>query len=503
MIPPSGPERLAALAALEETARGYTHIDLHSADVDDEADLLEFFLLHPDAASSVTLFSICIDLKRYRSTDAIPVSDGNRTWEQHASYAGDYVLLEQCLLNLKLSEDARAAGFRAIREQMPQAGPMPGEGAIPQFRIRRHEAVAILLLWVCTNVETLRLAKEYPLHMHLEQYFNLVNYGRLPGLGNVKRVEFFTPGAEAEDDRFYDAFQFAISLQGIHRLPRLESVLMEAVCTPENYDYDKFAPRCGNMKRLEFSHVDLDYSVFATLVAIPKELEELQISLGGLMSYVGGNPEWLPQYVQRVLLCHKNTLKSLDIDTETAAMSHKGRFSEDDYQSPQLRREDKVPIYREFLDEDLKVSEQYHHQTPTRPVEIEHTEPVYASFADFKVLKHLRIGIYSLLGLAQGPGGEKTLPDFGVNLVDVLPPSLESLALYGYERGDCKDVDKQVDDFLHRKEAMFPLLIEVEGIESKIESIRDRHGYEPDDDNVWDRGEGEPEEEDDDEEDEE
>ena len=77
----------------------------------------------------------------------------------------------------------------------------------------------------------------------------------------------------------------------------------------------------------------------------------------------------------------------------------------------------------------------------------------------------------------------------GVRLVDLLPPSLESFALYGYERGYCKDVDDQVDELMEVKGEKFPLLVNIEGIQDTMGSITTVYGGEPEEGKEWNRGE--------------
>lgn len=490
MIPPSGPGRQAALAKLEQTTRSLTRISLiDDFDVNRAADLLEVLFLHPDAASSITEIIFCINPVEGGTTRGPPAL---LTWKHHEAHAdadiGDYVLLEQCILSLKCGSDSQAAGLRSVYERAGSTS-VPSEDADlkPKFPVRRNDAVAILLLWMCTNLETLRLGTKFTKHLHLEQYLTLVNYGRLPGLTDVQHVEFVTPKDRAQDEREFDELQFGTSLQTIHRLPKLESILMEGVCKAYDSTYPWFVPRCGNMTRLELSHVDLGYDAFATLVSVPKELEELKLSLGGLIA-LNGNPVWLPQYVSRMLSCHKNTLTSLDIDTEIVVTNH-GHYwwGDDKYPSPRhIKREEKEPVYKQFREDDTKVSAGYAHESIKLTKE-DCMGTIYGSFADFKALKHLRIGIKSLLGLSKRHGDPANLPD--LRLVAMLPSSLESFALYGYERGDNEDVDGQVDEFMQKRETLFPSLVDMEGIEEKIDSIDDLYGCEPDDGEGWDRGE--------------
>lgn len=501
VIPSSGPARAAALAEKRRAARNLTRIAFITNDDHKRAsDLLQTLLLHPDAASSIKEFTIApagvYTSYGFRSRNA----KENRVWEQHAaahleSALGNHILLEQCLLALvDCDEEARAAGLRAVYEQVGLSIGDHAPKPIPEYEILEQDAIPILLLWICTNLETLRLSDGYIAHWHLEQYINLVNYGRLPGLANVKRVEFATPTKQSQDDRFFDVFHFTRSVQLVHRLPKLESVLFQAARELDVGDY-RIIPRCGNMKRLELSHVDISCLMFATLISIPKELEELKVWLGGFSSHNGGLPYWIARYAWRLLLPHKDTLTSLDIDTDISifwvAPNNVSGHEEDYDELSEDGEEFMPPVFREFKEADRLIGSNYAHEDiKLKNTDVAHV--VYGSFSDFRALKHLRIGVVSLLGpTAQQASADdpRRLHDLGVRLVDLLPPSLESFALYGYERGYCKDVDDQVDELMEVKGEKFPMLVNIEGIQDTIGSIDTVYGGEPEEGKEWDRGE--------------
>ncbi|KAF7552548.1 hypothetical protein G7Z17_g4240 [Cylindrodendrum hubeiense] len=90
------------------------------------------------------------------------------------------------------------------------------------------------------------------------------------------------------------------------------------------------------------------------------------------------------------------------------------------------------------------------------------------SFDDYKVMTNLNIGVKALLGPKKGSGLMEQPP---FRLIDALPPSLEYLRLYGYEKGENSDVDEHVDEFMQKKEARLPLLKEVVGVDEKVQDL--------------------------------
>lgn len=388
--------------------------------------------------------------------------------------------------------DARAAGLRAVYEQaglsMDNQAPEP----IAEYEIIEKDAIAVLLLWKCTNLETLRLSVSFWAHWHVEQYLTLANYGRLPGLANVKRVEFATPGSQADDSREFDIFYFPSAMQLIHRLPQLETVLLETVREGQTVFDNRFVPRWGNIKRLELSYVDMSYNTFAMLMSIPKELEALKLWMGGMIT-VEGSPDWYARYAWRLLLPHKDTLTSLDIDTDTLINGGRRIFDYDSEDDEEESEDEEFirPAFQEFKEADEAIGNNYSHQD-IEPTNEDGEFVIYGSFADFKTLKHLRIGVKSLLG-PPAPRNSIDEPirllDLGVRLVDLLPSSLESFALYGYDRGFCKDVDEQVDELMEVKSDRFPSFVTIEGVHNTIDSIYTLYGFRPQDGKHWDRGE--------------
>lgn len=502
IIPPNGPARETALAAWADRARTLTRISLiNTQDFTQAFNLVKALLIHPDSVSCIKEITICIDVG---NNNRIGSARGgghppNRTWELHATATGESVILQNCIKTLRLGPDCDAAAFKAIGVDpticIPQTyndGVFVNDehGQVPYTH--PDEAIAIILLWACRNLETVQLGLSFPIHSAMDQYLTLANYGLLPGLAKVKRVEFVTPKAKIEDYRYYEESQPFIQFQWVHRLPRIESVSIIGAEAAIELRLDWFVPRCGKMKRLEITHSSYGTGILSALISIPEELEELKISLGGLFELDGRGP-FIPRQLHNALLNHKQSLTFLDIDTERSTNTDRlvvpGQYI---HESDMRKTERKESVYQAFKLQDTAVSKQHMHDA-TRPTDEELTAPVWPSFADFKNLKHLRIGLHSLLGAFcfVGETGCR-LPDFGVRLVDQFPASLESLTLYDYERGLSEDADRQIDELLALKEDRFPRLKHLDGVESKIKSLQQLYGHYDSEDSeemIWDHGE--------------
>ena len=81
----------------------------------------------------------------------------------------------------------------------------------------------------------------------------------------------------------------------------------------------------------------------------------------------------------------------------------------------------------------------------------------------------------------------KLKPSAGYRLVDALPPKLESLRLYGYQKGQYTVVDDQVAELLEKKSELFPNLVDIEGVDELIPGVPGTWDPEPGEEEVWKR----------------
>ncbi|KAF5575151.1 hypothetical protein FPCIR_13288 [Fusarium pseudocircinatum] len=373
-----------------------------------------------------------------------------------------------------------------------------------EFMIRKESefsiAMIILLFSLCENISTLYLAE------HLQQpvmdYMLKANYAQMksPPLQKLKHVRFFA-GARS-DERFYTAFDILGFIQLIHRLPALESVAVDGTC---DYQADRqfFVPGTGNMKRLEITHCDISPSFLTVMISIPQALEELKLSIGGLMTLDGADTHSEPFCIAKALSAHRQSLRVLDIDVDAGAganaldwdVDRNYKEGEDDGTNWEVK--DQLDIYgRDRLALDKKIS------TGHKVDSGKEYTPTIGSLHDFPHLTHLSIGIMPLLGEYdwwKPPFRSKEPPyrlekPAPLRLVDMLPPSLEYLCLYGYARGENPDVDEYIDELLAKKDDKLPILKVIEGIDKRVRDIKDiLHDMavvEVDEDELYVRGDG-------------
>lgn len=479
------------------------------------SSLLKPFAAHPETTASIVELSIWIDnddwaFKNYRGRKEW------QTWRVNASKSWDNDTLETYVEQLQLGTELQQALLKGVRREA-----IEGDADIYTLRcgkstearvqlwkdIRQDEAIAVLFMATCPHIETLRIGTYMSQNSLLEQYLMYGNYGRIPHvLEKVKHVEFFTVYNKYDDERNYNEFEFIQFMQLVHRLPQLESVKIQGT-TDEHLNFEFFVPRCGNMKRLEITHSDIGSDAFKTLVLIPQELDELIFLFGGRSSVQGGMSAIGMKPIRQALTAHSKTLTRLDLDFERAMheadtggrdYNHDDDEDEDDHKIIDRplgwKRDD--PVQREFWLQDKQASRANHSmeaEAETVTVQQGAEKLRGCSFANFAKLQHLRIGIKSLLGGVMHDWKNRQypddpvakLPEGGPRLVDRLPPSLVSLAIYGYERGYCQDVDDQIDELLRERQTKLPLLEKVEGIETKIPSFEELYGNEADDENLW------------------
>ncbi|KAF5568014.1 hypothetical protein FPHYL_2948 [Fusarium phyllophilum] len=372
-----------------------------------------------------------------------------------------------------------------------------------EFKLQKESefsiALIILLFSLCENISTLYLAEN--LQKPVLDYMLKANYAQMksPPLQKLKDVRFFA-GARS-DERFYSALDTLRFIQLIHRLPALESVAMDGM---SDYQADRtfFVPGTGNMKRLEITHCDISPSFLAVMISIPKALEEFKLSIGGLMTIDGADTSSEPFYIARALSAHRHSLRVLDLDVDVGAGANAvdwdvDRNYEEEDDGTDWEIKDQLDLYgRERLALDKKISTLHKMENGK-----EYT-PTLGSLHDFPNLTHLSIGIMPLLGEYDWwkPPFRSKEPPYRLEkpapfrLVDMLPPSLEYLCLYGYTRGENPDVDEHIDEFLAQSGDNLPNLKVVRGIDERMRDVKDiLHDMavaEVDDDELYVRGEG-------------
>ena len=369
------------------------------------------------------------------------------------------------------------------------------------FHARNTEygyAATIVLLSLCKNITTLHLGATNP-YQPLGEYIMKSNYGLIsnPALQELKSVEYLPNEYFSTNYKTtYIRFAFLDWFRYFHRLPEIESATIEGVMQYETYR-NLFAPNISNVKRLRLGHSHIYSSMLGTIIRMHKGLEELSISLGGMIVLHGIAHRVYPKTIGKSLLTQKDTLRILDLDMDiahSAHVSHDGTITEiedekekEEFEAFGGEEEALAKEYDKWFGMDKTVSgggPLWVEELPdTRPYQL-----TIGSLHDFTALKRLSIGIRFLMGpnvrhyvgpsAWTEPSGPPfrlaTMPPF--RLVDALPPNLEYLCLRGYFRGENPDVDDHINELLEKKTDRFPHLKEVEGIDIPVPGLGLEYG---------------------------
>ncbi|CAG9990998.1 unnamed protein product [Clonostachys byssicola] len=436
------------------------------SDLDRLYPLLAAYIQQPSLADSVTELVVDFSSSEYAWPNDYPPDESG---EPSLGVAGDLVREHVC--SLGLGDIATKAMLHVLRlwtnRQEPprgwQLGDLPFE---PHYLQDEFAALAaVVLLSLCKNLSTLHIAQPMSgFSPILEDYFLKNNYGLMqaPGLQNLKKVEVL-PGAWVYSDIVYGQLEFLRIFQYFHRLPAINAISIDSCQEYQSY-HCTFIPRTGNMKTLKLEHIDMDDSFLELLISIPKVLVELKVSLGGKENIDGGLPRTRPHAIGRALRQHKETIATLDLDLDLCVSEFvcKGEVRDD----PDDEDSDIGTFGRDYY----KMDQETRLLVQKTPVDLESYGWTIGSLHEFPSLTHLSVGIYTLLGPPESRG-ERLARQPPFRLIDALPPSLESFCLYGYKKGENLDVDEHVNEFIDNREAKFPRLKEVRGIEEEFPGV--------------------------------
>ena len=307
-----------------------------------------------------------------------------------------------------------------------------------------------------------------------------------PYLCNLRSVYMISKTDSTwEDGRFYIGMDLHGFLKLFNNLPSIESVSTDIMEEDPNGDFD-FKKKSCNVSRISIHHSSIESLYLERLIWSCKTLKEFQFSIGGRSSNDGGYTLFNPKAFIKAICGHKNTMEILDIDTESRLHVFDHVDAEDrehelnQYGSPyDLGTDDDV--YK-FLKSIWKNS---------------------GCLKEFVSLKRLSLGVNFLLYFAQGVNGSSDEMRERVTVADCLPNSLEYLCVRGYEKGENKEHDEQMNALMALYKSGMSQLKELKGIEETIPNAD--HVDDPDGDEhlLWSLNKGEDGDEDEDEDDEE
>ncbi|ETS80028.1 hypothetical protein PFICI_07557 [Pestalotiopsis fici W106-1] len=423
---------------------------------------------------------------------AIPVQD-----DVHST-------IEAYVQGLQLGDDTTLSMIKSLDWKKRQI-----KGEIPDSPkgFDRHNweyasAAMVILMSLCKNVTNLYLGGVGS-HTSLGHYLQKSNYGLIPqpGLQRVKRVEFIRSAHRSWDGLNYETVELLGYFRYFHRLPMLEAVFMDGVAEYQAHR-ELFPPGTSNLKRIRIEHADISSGMLATILRIPRKLEEVHIQEGGLWSIDGGSPHISAKTLSKALLDHKETLRVLDLDVGRSLLAMIGGAPRGmGYEEPdglEGLEEDLGESINDYyagerdayFDLDEKQSDS---SRPLLVYQVASTRKygyTIGSFHDFTAMTHLSLNFRFLFGpgtIEDSPRRLVEAPPF--RLIDALPPTLEYLCLYNYVRGENIDIDELVDELLNYMATRLPRLQTVRGILETVHSEGSKYSEHDSEEELWEQPE--------------
>ncbi|KAF3399042.1 hypothetical protein DPV78_006982 [Talaromyces pinophilus] len=334
-----------------------------------------------------------------------------------------------------------------------------------------------------------------------KHFLDRVNSGppkAMPFLQNLRKVRFLVDADESIWEwYYYQPYDLYGSLNLVRRLPRVESIRLDGISEAEDFSVVP-PPRSANYTRITIRNSNMDYHHLVKTIESAKRLEEFTYAVGGRGSRDGGISIFSPEHVLRALLSHDDSLLHLDLDVEAEISSaqifdfrHR-RYPYDDDDDDDDSPPSSDPVYQHEWAEELQADDQLIYDHPI------YDRSSLCALRGFTKLKNLSLGIHLLYFLARGIGGDQEVEEASFAIVDHLPPSLESLCIYGYEKGmKPKDqglpdnvFDRQLEKLLAEKDRKLPRLTYIEGIDELIENAVTVEWPHENHDDVWERDTG-------------
>ncbi|RSL81456.1 hypothetical protein CEP51_005814 [Fusarium floridanum] len=474
------PQQLLA----NESVAAFKRIQIfNQGDHDSLFPLIVAYAEQPSLADSVEELAIDSAGWRWRSMDPSVAP-------YPISYAV-YAMVESRVRSLGLGPiegdvlDALASKRRALEEKPdPQQFLMCGV----DDRELRHgfpAAAAVIILAMCKNISTLYLGdlivpwgRYHIPHSMVGAYLEAMRLGQVPqpSLQKLKRVEMI----EGRNGAFsgYGRATFTAPFFFFNQLPEFKELVADAV---EEYQVEALPvePGSSNVDKIEITHSNVYTKTMVTILKAPRALREFTLWLGGMSNRDGSSCWVVTKEIGEALATQKETLEKLDLDLSMG--------SDSDSPWPDLK-EGQKPWPESLTDpNDVKEDEEYEDEDEEEDNEADKPRRIFysgptgttlGSLADYHALKHLSIN----------PGTLLTPTERGINylrplkskparrLINLLPPNIESLCLYGYVKGESRLMDKQVKELMEKKGERLPKLKEVRGVEETVPDMHDLYG---------------------------
>ncbi|KAI9694886.1 MAG: hypothetical protein M1822_000502 [Bathelium mastoideum] len=311
------------------------------------------------------------------------------------------------------------------------------------------QALATMVAVMAPNLESLTMspvgigwygrghAKPYLVFTH---FLKRCNRGALPYLQRLRKIEFLEDSEVTEhggyNERFYQSYDAFAALDTVRKLPSLEAVYFNTICH-DGRTVKKLPARSSNYSEIRVEHSLLHGNYHIQMIKSAKRLKAYTFTIGGRVSIDDSICNTYPNGVFRALLLHRHSLEHLNLDMEedirTGFMLQCNRLdlgndSDDEGNDDNDGTEYELSEDSDFGEDLIQNKAQ---QDAAQPISL---KLLSGSLRSFSQLKHLSIGVHLLYHYARGLG-EAANVEQPFSLADSLPPKLEFLRIYGYEKG--------------------------------------------------------------------
>lgn len=295
---------------------------------------------------------------------------------------------------------------------------------------------------VSPNLESLKLRpigrymrKSYP-PLPLEQFLlHCTSIFNSVFLQNLRQVDLLhTDDALDNDPLYFNRYDLLYHMSLFHQLPSIEHIRVGGMEIDENGRED-FPPLTSNLHHIELVHSVLPTMFICSVITSSKKLRSFTHSVGGRATLDTGNWHMGFPAIFRALLLHRESLESLDLDTDSD-YSHDLEIEEfEEYLS------DSVPA----VDAEETEEERMAFMNQQSVVKLIFLQT--GCLRNFTALRRLSIGVQCLFQMAHGiaAGSHSTS-----TLADVLPPNLEYLCIRGYQPGIHTVQDVHIRDMFQK-----------------------------------------------------
>ncbi|PLB45023.1 hypothetical protein P170DRAFT_513108 [Aspergillus steynii IBT 23096] len=234
-------------------------------------------------------------------------------------------------------------------------------------------------------------------------------------------------------------------------LPAPARIVMDTPQEDIMYDVSWLKPASTNFSTITMMTSSVDCRYMAAVTLSSKELRSFTYGVGGRGRIGNGFPIFNPKTFIQAMLMHKTTLDRLHMDID-------GEWLLDDHMTPEEEQEVEAVFDRFGGRHDMSAS----------PLDFALPGALWeqsGSLRDFHALKTLEMGLRFLNYFARGI----LVPNIeNFNLVDHLPPNLETLTIRGYESGANAEHDAQVNALRALQASPSSKLTELDGVDRFI-----------------------------------